>query len=618
MNPRHLQSFIWLRWRILVNRMKRGGIANAVILAVLAGAGILIVLFLLAASFVIGFNLLADAAPLVVLFVWDGVVIAFLFVWLVGMMTDLQRSEVLSMDKFLHLPVTLTSAFLINYVSSLPSLTMMLFFPAMVGLSLGLVLSRGPAFLLVLPLLAAFLFMVTALTYQFQGWLASLMANKRRRQTVIVVVTMAMILVCQLPNLLNFIHPWESSDIKEHLAKHNQEIAALDQALAKGEITPAQRQQQATRLQDEFGAEMKENERRLGEAWTRYAYIGNLAFPPGWLPLGASELAHGDLVPALLGMLGLALIGGASFWRAYRTTVRFYTGQMSARISQPVTAVAKTPQVAGSALFLEKKIPGLPEQATVIALATFRSLLRAPEAKMMLLSPIIMVVVFGSMLLTRAADMPVSARPLLPFGSMAIVLLSMVALAANQFGFDRNGFRSYVLSPVARRDILLGKNMAVAPLALGLSSVLALVFEFAYPLRPAHLLAVPFQLVSMFLVFCLLANGLSIIAPMAVATGLQKTSQSKGLAIVLNLAFVLVFPLAMAPMLLPLGFEVLVDHLGYVPIAPITLLLTIAQCADCRGTLSPRFKVGRRLAAKPGAQGVATRHRQGRLRLVAT
>ena len=121
------------------------------------------------------------------------------------------------------------------------------------------------------------------------------------------------------------------------------------------------------------------------------------------------------------------------------------------------------PRVAGAALFLEKKIPGLSEQATVIALATFRSLLRAPEAKMMLLSPIIMVVVFGSMLLTCAADMSVSARPLLPFGSMAIVLLSMVALAGNQFGFDRNGFRSYVLSPVARRDILLGKNMAVAP-----------------------------------------------------------------------------------------------------------------------------------------------------------
>ena len=196
--------------------------------------------------------------------------------------------------------MTLTSAFVINYVSSLPSLTMMLFFPAMVGLSLGLLLSKGPAFLLLLPLMAAFLFMVTALTYQFQGWLASLMANKSRRQTVIVIVTMTMILVCQLPNLLNFIHPWESSDIKERLAKHNQEIAALDQALVRGEISPAQRQQQAARLQDEFGAEMKENEHRLAEAWTRYAYVGNLVFPPGWLPLGASNLAGGNLGPALL------------------------------------------------------------------------------------------------------------------------------------------------------------------------------------------------------------------------------------------------------------------------------------------------------------------------------
>ena len=45
--------------------------------------------------------------------------------------------------------------------------------------------------------------MVTALTYQFQGWLASLMSNPRRRRTVIVVATAVFVLIFQLPNLLN-------------------------------------------------------------------------------------------------------------------------------------------------------------------------------------------------------------------------------------------------------------------------------------------------------------------------------------------------------------------------------------------------------------------------------
>ena len=37
-----------------------------------------------------------------------------------------------------------------------------------------------------LPVMAAFLFALTAITYQFQGWLASMMSNPRKRRTVIV------------------------------------------------------------------------------------------------------------------------------------------------------------------------------------------------------------------------------------------------------------------------------------------------------------------------------------------------------------------------------------------------------------------------------------------------
>ena len=93
--------------------------------------------------------------------------------------------------------MSIKGAFLINYLSSLVSLNMVVFLPAMVGLSLGLAFGRGPAMLILLPLVGAFLLMVTALTYQFQGWLASLMVNQRRRRTIIVLVTMAFVLLCQ-------------------------------------------------------------------------------------------------------------------------------------------------------------------------------------------------------------------------------------------------------------------------------------------------------------------------------------------------------------------------------------------------------------------------------------
>ena len=207
MNWHHFQAILWLRWRMRVNQFRRGGILQLVIMtfvmviALLAGIGFFF------AGFLVGQLGLAQAPPVVQMAVWDGLVAIFLFSWTAGVVAELQRSESLSLEKLLHLPVSLTGAFLINYFATLVSLSMIVFIPATTGLSLGLVFVKGPLMLLLFPLLAAFVLMVTALTYQFQGWLASLMQNKRRRRTVLVIVTASVILLGQLPNLINIYAP---------------------------------------------------------------------------------------------------------------------------------------------------------------------------------------------------------------------------------------------------------------------------------------------------------------------------------------------------------------------------------------------------------------------------
>ena len=55
------------------------------------------------------------------------------------------------------------------------------------GLAAGLVVGRGPAMGLLVPLVLAFFFMITAWTYCLRGWLASLMVNQRRRRIADVV-----------------------------------------------------------------------------------------------------------------------------------------------------------------------------------------------------------------------------------------------------------------------------------------------------------------------------------------------------------------------------------------------------------------------------------------------
>ncbi len=157
------------------------------------------------------------------------------------------------------------------------------------------------------------------------------------------------------------------------------------------------------------------------------------------------------------------MIGFISLGRAYRTTLRYYTGQLSNVKKQAASAVPGPTGPTAPAYFMERKLFRLSEQATAIALASFRALLRAPEAKMLLLSPIIMMLVMGSMVSMHSVEPPMSIRHLIPVGGMAMVLFGMVAFFNNQFGFDRNGFRVYVLCPARRQDILLGKNLSIAP-----------------------------------------------------------------------------------------------------------------------------------------------------------
>ena len=200
------------------------------------------------------------------------------------------------------------------------------------------------------------------------------------------------------------------------------------------------------------------------------------------------------------------------------------------------------PRTAG---LLEAALPGVSEPVAAVALAGFRSLVHFPEAKMMLLSPIIMSVIFGSMLWRGRQGIPQGMRPLVAIGGMAFVLFGVVQLMSNQFGFDRDGFRVFVLSAAQRRNILIGKNLSFAPLVLGMGSIVLVVLELVCPMSWDHFLAMIPQYVSMYLLFCLLMNFLSIFAPVHVAAGSIKPANPKLVTVLLHMiTFMVFFPLA--------------------------------------------------------------------------
>jgi ABC-2 type transport system permease protein len=572
-NRAHLLAFLWLRWRLRVNQFRKAGALNAVIVALFMVATASAAVGLAVVGFLVGLLAFPHASPGIRLIVWDGAIVVFLFFWLTGLMTDLQRSEALAIDKVLHLPVSPSGAFVVNYLSSLFSLTLAAFVPGMVGLILGEVCAGSAVMLLALPLLAAFLFSLTTVTYQFRGWLAAIMANPRRKRTVIVLMTIGFVLLVQVPNLLNMAHPWRGGT-PDALNWWNEKSAADRADLEAKKITFDEYVQRSQEAHKEFAIRQEAEGRRVLEEAERTARLFSLIIPPGWLALGVSELAAGGVIPALLGTLAFGLVGTASLWRAYRTTLRLYTGEFTGQGRRSV-ARAAIPTDPDRVRLVEWRLPWVSEYASAVAVAMFRSLMRAPESKMILLTPIAMLVVFGTTLLTAKEGPLAALRPLIAFGAGATSLFGGLQLIGNQFGYDRAGFRAFVLSPIPRREILLGRNLAVAPFTLGFGLVMLLLTGVVYPMRIDHYPAAVLQLVSAYLLLCLLANALSILAPIPIAAGSFQPSHIKLIPILLQMVTLLVIPIIMIPVLMPIGVEVLLAEQAGVRGGPVSLILSL-------------------------------------------
>ena len=534
-----LRTMLWLRWRLTRNQWRRGGQLNAVITLIAVAIGLSCAVFGGIASVVVGAMALSKATPLVMMWVWDGLVALFLFIWTLGIVTELQRSETIDMSRLLHLPVSLRDAFLLNYLASHMSLTLAFVLPVMLGLSAGLVLGRGLAMMLLVPLVLGFFFMVTAWTYCLRGWLAALMVNQRRRRAVIMGITLTFVLLAQLPNLV--MNVWLHGKKQNHPG------------------TPVAIREMATQEQE-------------GKAHLIAVLEQAHRFVPFlWLPQGARSLAQDNVWPAVWGTTGMLALGALGLARAYRSTLRFYQGGDENKLAK-MPPVAK-PATAGGRILVERTLPAIPEEAAAMALANFRSMSRAPEVKMGLAANVFIFAILGAgMLVRRSGALPEAARPFLASAAVVVTFLGLTQVLFNQFGFDRSGFRALVLLPSPRRQILLGKNLSLLPVALVVFVVyLALITVLAH-LRVTMIVAAGLQFSAAFLVLSALGNLMSILAPFRIAAGSLKPTKIKATTMLMLMVVQMFFPLAMIPIFLPPGLGLLCDHFGWLPGSAVTLV----------------------------------------------
>jgi ABC-2 type transport system permease protein len=554
MNLDHFKTVFWLRWRLTRNQLTKGGSIHIFFTILSVAFSIFVAVGALIGGFCFAFFALKRVEPRALLGIWDVIVGVFLFFWTLGFVIEIQRSESLNMEKFLHLPLSLSQVFLLNYVGSFFTMSLSSMLPFFAGFCLGSISHLGPRALLQFGVIMSFVFMITAWTYCVRGWLSALMINPKRRRTVIAIVGFTFFIVSQSPTLI-FQTGW--------FKKQTGNGKSFDWS----EAFPA-------------------------------ILTGHVVLPMGWPALAAMRLREGHSLPALEFTSAALLLGALGLSRAYRSTLRFYRGETreggeSARVRESLPAKSAKNWMAW-------RLPGLPDEAGAIALANFQSMMRSPEIKMAIFIPFFFFGIAGPIQFLRRFDPGSRNQLIFALAAIAIIpFIILVQLMGNIFGADRDGFRSYLLSPAKRENILLGKNFSMAPLSFGLSFFcLSMLLTFG---KVSALILVPavLQMASAFLIACVTGNLISILAPYRVNPGSTKASKMTALRGLLQAVTQLSFPLTLVPVVIPAALDYLFRRfsiLPWLPVFGIASFIVFAGCVAAYALLLPT--IGRLLQAR--------------------
>jgi hypothetical protein len=545
MNREQLKTILWLRWRLMRNQWRRTGGLGAVIAVFVGVSSVTLAAVAFLGALLGAIFGLAKAPPEGIMLAWFCVTAVFLLFWMIGLLTELQRSETIDLQKLMHLPVALGQMFTINYLVSHFTLSIVIIVPVIFGFGLGLAIGRGVEMVLLIPLALSMVFMVTAWTYCLRGWLATMMSNPRRRRTVIMCITMGFVLLAQGPNLYFNVF---------------------------------------SRINSPSQSATKEERRAANKKMFTNLVEAQKFIPPLWVAVGARGLAQGNALPALLGTLGCAGLGALGLRRAYRGTVRFYHGETGGRAAakSEISGAPKkisAPRAPGKKDFLELSLPFAPEQSAALALATFRSLLRAPEVKMAWATSFIVTIIVSATVFSRATtNLPDAAKPFVATGAVVFPMFFLAQFFLNQFGYDRDGFRALMLSPAERRLILLGKNLAVLPVIGAFGLLLITLTAVRLHLPAMTVLATLFQLASLFLMGSLAGNLISILVPFRIQPGSLKPTKLPGLAMLALVGCQMFFPTAMAPVFGGPLLDLLWRKLELPDFVPVNLIFSALLC----------------------------------------
>jgi hypothetical protein len=209
--------------------------------------------------------------------------------------------------------------------------------------------------------------------------------------------------------------------------------------------------------------------------------------PPGAIASGLTYGLHAFHGPDyLLAILVLCIYTTVliitTYWLSHRSVLG--GGSRLKRKRKPVETSA---QISGG-----WQIPFASPQLSAVLEKEFRYIMRNAQIRMMTLMPLILIVFrllreqrvddsgFRNGHSKLGGDFFIYGSGLMVTGGVLYVFLILAGISCNQFAFEGAGMRTLILSPIKRKVILLGKNIAVTTLAFLFSAGLLIVNEIVF------------------------------------------------------------------------------------------------------------------------------------------
>ena len=491
-----LLTLIWLKWRLLRNSLRS---SKAVVNKAASVLGTLLALVLsLTVALILGVAAYALTQPEVlgeafrhpaardlpipsstefIFFSMFGI----LYLMWATVPLSIGGSKQFDAGKLLMYPITLRKLFAVDFVSELTTLHSVFALPAVLALSVGAGLGSGNLTRALIVAIPTILFGI-ALSKWLSTVIGSLVRRKRARGETIVALIGA--------------------------------VVGLGAAVA-GQVAPLLLQH----------AESIQSLRWTPPGAAAFLLVSNPA---------DDSLGYAGAFIAL-SAYGIGLIV-ATYWIARRAAL----GLEGRRKRRAVVDQAAT--VEGYAGW---QLPFVSPELSAIVEKELRYAMRNAQVRMMALMPLILIFIrlLNSDNWTTTPQSPTDflayGSGLLATGGILYVFLILAGLSCNLFAFEEDGMRTLILSPVDRRKILLGKNIAVTLMALIFSVALltlnAIVFR---DLRPGDLLFIGLSFVTFAAISSTIGNWISMRFPKHMRFG--KRMNVSGMAGILLIPLIIV------------------------------------------------------------------------------